>query len=768
MTERKKKILLYSFAAGLLALILIGIYAVIAARSVSYSGRFTAEVGAGIEIVRGENGFPGIRAGSWNDAYLAMGYVHAQDRLLLIEYYRALANGRLSELEGREALVMDRISRIMGFSKRADEIAPRLSALHMSYLESYAKGINLFKRKKIKELVRLYSIPYSKWTSKDVIALLLAREWAQGYLNNKELVFPLSVESGKFQLKDVIPEDMLFYYSEAEQKNIFVLKEIRKIISAFAGQGTAGFAAFVPGSWTADGKSKMFYNLDAATSLYPAYYPLRVSIGDKTVEGISAAGLPFIIVGKNNSISFAGFTLKMDSQDFYLEEARTSDGEDQYFSRGMWKNFERRTERIYLGRGRRADSVTVDVRASDRGPVISDAFQGMFKTDVIICRPVLPDESYIAALFELPLADSLAQAQRTAANVFSLPKLYLLTAGDKALLQYSGKVPVRGYPDRIFKREAGWPGVMDLSAYFTLKDNDSLVAGDAIFENAPAAVKNYIQFNDTSRLSRLRELIGTGRNTDNSYIESILLDSYSTTASKYIPAIMPVLQKIPITSGRLCRIYFDGWDFQMTKDSVPASIFQTMLVKMVSETLSDELKNDIDDIIDNHYYFADKFLDAFVADKSLLFDDASTRDRIEFRDMIFDRAFLEAMRFLNGRRGPIMEDWKWGDVHTGRLSIPLVKSSYMTRKMFMEESKGISGGFSTLHKGAFSASGGFKVNEVTALSGVFDEGGGRVAQFYGCSMNPSSEYFEQYREKRKFTTIAASKAEHTLILAPKK
>ena len=58
------------------------------------------DLSAPVEIVRDRWGVPHIYAATARDAFLAQGYVHAQDRLFQLEYSRLLARGALAEALG--------------------------------------------------------------------------------------------------------------------------------------------------------------------------------------------------------------------------------------------------------------------------------------------------------------------------------------------------------------------------------------------------------------------------------------------------------------------------------------------------------------------------------------------------------------------------------------------------------------------------------------------------------------------------------------------
>src|SRR3990167_6310001 len=75
--------------------------------------------GASIEIVRDANGVPHIYAKSSGDAYFALGFVHAQDRLWQMELNRRIPAGRMAEILGPSALATDRFLRTLGVRKNA-------------------------------------------------------------------------------------------------------------------------------------------------------------------------------------------------------------------------------------------------------------------------------------------------------------------------------------------------------------------------------------------------------------------------------------------------------------------------------------------------------------------------------------------------------------------------------------------------------------------------------------------------------------------------
>src|SRR5262245_38139501 len=81
-----------------------------------------AGLSAPVEVVRDREGVPHIFAKTAEDLYVALGFVHAQDRLWQMELQRRTGQGRLSEIFGERTFGTDVFLRTLdlyGHSQRA-------------------------------------------------------------------------------------------------------------------------------------------------------------------------------------------------------------------------------------------------------------------------------------------------------------------------------------------------------------------------------------------------------------------------------------------------------------------------------------------------------------------------------------------------------------------------------------------------------------------------------------------------------------------------
>ncbi|BDG74448.1 penicillin acylase family protein [Roseomonas fluvialis] len=97
-----------------------------------------------VEVFRDPEGIPHIRARSAQDAFLAQGFVHAQDRLFQMELNLRRALGRSAEWLGAPAAGMDMLCRRLGMEAACRRDVAALGAEARGMLEAYVAGVNAF------------------------------------------------------------------------------------------------------------------------------------------------------------------------------------------------------------------------------------------------------------------------------------------------------------------------------------------------------------------------------------------------------------------------------------------------------------------------------------------------------------------------------------------------------------------------------------------------------------------------------------------------
>ena len=97
-----------------------------------------------VEVFRDPEGIPHIRARGQQDAFLAQGFVHAQDRLFQMELNLRRALGRSAEWLGAPAAEMDMLCRRLGMEAACRRDFAALGTEARGMLEAYVAGVNAF------------------------------------------------------------------------------------------------------------------------------------------------------------------------------------------------------------------------------------------------------------------------------------------------------------------------------------------------------------------------------------------------------------------------------------------------------------------------------------------------------------------------------------------------------------------------------------------------------------------------------------------------
>ena len=97
-----------------------------------------------MQVLFDDRGVPHIFASTEDDAYRALGYVMARDRLFQMELQTRAAEGRLTEWVGPRALETDRRTRHLGLAWGAERkyAAYDRKSVGFRAVTAYAQGVN--------------------------------------------------------------------------------------------------------------------------------------------------------------------------------------------------------------------------------------------------------------------------------------------------------------------------------------------------------------------------------------------------------------------------------------------------------------------------------------------------------------------------------------------------------------------------------------------------------------------------------------------------
>ena len=742
----KKKLIIAGICIAALVLAVTAILLMNRYRGrISYAGTTRGAVLSDVVLERDINGTPLVQAKNYEDAYFAIGYLHAQDRYDQMEYFRAIAAAETGDIAGADGPALGRLSRAIGFMDRARAITKLVKEPYASYLKAYARGVNTARAD-----LRPANGAARNWAPEDGVAILLLREWSNALLNNRETIFQFSREDSTAGLKDIIPENLIYYYPEDEADCVEVIRKIRKLVKKRIGTFDRGYAFYLPAQKVKERYPVTAFSCEDPLSLYPGWYPLHINTQDRIIKGITHAGMPFIFSGTNLDIAFFGFTLDVDAQDFIAVPIVRSGETYQYLGAAGWRDFERPG-----GAGA--------VRVTEHGPLLNDVYETTeYGSFVVTVRSVIFGEDYIASLFGIPVSLSIEEAGALARNVRSFPRVYLFGADDAALRAWSGQVPARNRTDGVLRHgaDAVWTGMTDLSAFADRTDG-AIAAGSSFTADAPAAVRDNAIVED-ERSGRLNVLLERKKRFAGEDVEKALADTYSPFAGLFLPEFLSILGDNPVASSRLTRIYFQNWDGRMDAGSVAPSLFYMLLLHFMYRGIRRRPEK--------HGRRRDGALGP--AGAAVLRDRQGAQVgplRRHGHVLTGDTAtpsstgrFSRPCAGSTGATGPIMDEWTWGALHRGRFALPGGEGGNGDTV----PPAPLGGSCDTLLLGVPGA--GLVPETATSLSGFFGIDSSLIFMNYSYSTDPRSEFY--YGEKKHLGTSSFHEVygEYFLTVKPEK
>lgn len=538
---------------------------------------------APVAITLDAQGIPRIRAETERDAAVALGYLHARDRMFQMDAMRRGAAGRLAEIAGPAALRLDRFSRTLGLLRRAEADLEALDPGTQDMLAAYAEGVNalLAVRGRLAAPEFLVLGEPEPWRPEHsllwgkVMGLWLSGNWRRE-LERAALVGALPPA----KLEDLWPQDAS--PGRPDLANLPSARHLARLLRAIPVFGedaplpaSASNAWVVAASRSSSGAPILANDPHLGFGAPILWYLARIDLPDGQFRvGATAPGVPGIVIGRNQSIAWGFTTTHSDTQDVFVERLA---GPDAYLTPDGQQPFTVREERIAV-RGQQQPEL-LRVRETRHGPVISrldglPAAGGPAEDHVlaVAMANLQPNDTVAAALLGLNRATSVAEA-RIAASLFSSPPQNMLVADTSGrIAQYLlGRTPIRAggdgsVPARGWDGSMDWTGFVPFDAMAHVEDPESGLLANANSRPAPADHPVFLgrEWYGDWRLRRIRELLAARPLHDAAGFAAMQNDEVSLLARE----ILPVLRAVPPPPGLASRAHalLQGWNGEMRAD----------------------------------------------------------------------------------------------------------------------------------------------------------------------------------------------------------
>ena len=666
----------------------------------------TSQVKAKTEIIRDKWGVPHIKAKNANDAYFALGYTLAQDRLFQMELQRRVARGELAQILGPSLLNVDKMFRTLMLKRRAEDFLAdekKINPEALQSLDAFLDGLNHFiNTGSLPVEYTLLGFEPRPFNRLDSLAMMgyVAYSFADG-IKRDSLYTIFEPFLTPADLKMVFPQYALENRTtimepagdyKGDQAGVLPLIEVSgSVDKSFAGlnsslqtvlnQATNIVPAFTgSNSWVmAPSRSKNGHALLAndphiGIANPGVWYEAHVQYPGYENYGYHLPLMPFPMLGHNKFKAWAITMFENDDLDLYAEIFHPDDASRVKF-KGEWVKAKIIKETIKV---KDASDESLTIRVTPHGPVISDYIKGYEGKPVAVCWVYHKvDNPILDVVYGMGKASSMLEFKE-AVSKLAAPGLsisYIDNTGNIAWWG-GGRIPIRPSHMSGKKIHDGSSGKDEFKGYLPFEKNPYLEnpeSGLIITSNnlpthvpiEPIGVMTGY-FRPSDRAARIYELLSQKEKWSLEELKAVQTDTRLNEGHEIAKRIISILEskkKSFSKSEAKALAQLKSWDGFMETSTIGGTVFEFTIYHIMKETLEshigpDHLKTYLN-LVD---YWS--LLKHFLKNNTppVIGKDPSMPPKN--RDTIVLNGFKQAIEEMVSTLGTNEKKWQWGAVHT--------------------------------------------------------------------------------------------------------
>lgn len=788
-----KKIL--KIVVVLIAIAFIGVWLFTKTLHPTYNGELVLEnITEKVTVFYDEIGVPHINAQNQKDAYTALGYVHAQDRLWQMELIRRISAGRLSEVFGKELLKTDVFFSGLGIEEAADKTIKNIDKNSESYLltQAYLDGINQFIEEGATPVeFYLVGLKKEKYTIKDVYNVFgyMAFSFAIAHKTDPllteikeklgaEYLVELGLNNGEktTQIKNEKNAEILASFSKA-MNNLYE----NLPVSSFIGSN----AWVIGADKTKNGKVIFANDPHIAFSQPSVWYQAHLKTPNFEMYGFNLALTPFPLLGHNRNYAYGLTMFENDDVDFYFEKNNPNNALEYETSTGF-KAYELIDKRIKI----KGEKDTVyQIKVSNHGPIMNDIMQEIDDERPIAMQWIYTklENQLLEVGHDISHATNLTEFKEGAKKLHA-PGLNIMYGDSKNNIAWFASAKLYKYRDSLNTKLIldGASGKDEILEYFDFEENPQAInpSWNYVYSanNQTAAIKGGLYpgyYLPEDRAKRIVTLLEAKNDFTKEDVATMLYDVTSSSAATIIMHLEKSINTSSLTaSERKSLQILKSWEGFYGENEIAPTIYNRFLYEFLAGTFKDELGKSFPQFLTTH--LRKKVMEEqAVKTTSIWWDNIHTTAK-ETKEEVVTTAFQSAVKFLNNQLGENVDDWQWNRVISVEYNHPLGKVAALR---------------STFNVGPFKTNGGNEVinNQIFPLdsTGVYKIAAGpstrRIIDFSdvenslgilptGQSGNIFSPYYKDQAQKyidgefvkMKLNQKEIEQSKNVLVFMPKK
>ena len=665
-----------------------------------------------VTITRDKKGIPFIQGKSDRDVFFAMGYVQAQDRLWQMETQRRLAQGRLSEIFGRDSLDSDIWMRTLGLYPAAGEAWKHLSHDAQQAIEAYAGGVNtwLEGNNQLQPEFDIFQHKPEPWTPVDTLAVAKLFALMLGVNYNLELERQLAqalLPSTYFEslYSEVTNSHRTGKNDLAGLANLLAIREEIKEKYLVSEKHSGSNAWVISSKFTASGQPILANDPHLALQIPSFWYAARLQGNRIRASGMTLVGVPIIILGGNDSIAWGGTALPADTQDL-VAEVLSSESPHLYQYKDEWIEFSVREETIHIAGNfpkflqKKIKPIKLKIRTTRNGPIVSDILGPNQQALSLRWTALDKADTTFEALFRLNYATDW-NSFRNALSYHIAPTLNMLYADKNGNIGFSavGRIPIRRETNGMMPSERevfDWPSYIEWdhmpkqlnpSSGYIVNANNQMIDS-----NYPYFISN--EWAPPARADRIVQLLDSQiekqKKIDVNYVLGMQVDVVDLNAIAFIEVMKAVLSERNQEES-FAELF--QWNGDMHADSHAPALYVSLLKNLRTELYLDEytkyytpnnLESRVRSIVNK---IGVQEISRTITDTPFWCDIVTTK-RIESCKDILIAALGKAKHELERLAGTSPKGWRWKHILKKTYAHRPLSSINFVKGLFTRETSG--------------------------------------------------------------------------------
>jgi len=663
----------------------------------TYEGELSLEnLSENVTVHFDENGVPHINAETQKDAYTALGYVHAQDRLWQMELIRRIAPGRLSEIFGDKLVETDVFFAGLGLVEDANESIAKIDINSEAYklTIAYLDGVNQFVEEGATPIeYNLIGLEKTKFTVNDVYNVF-------GYMS---FSFAIAQKTDPLlqEIKEKLGDNYLAELEIPVYSNTALLKSEKNPIvkASFAKAMTAMYeqlpiSPFIgSNSWviaadkTKNGKVIFANDPHIGFSQPSVWYQSHIKTPDYEMYGYSLALTPFPLLGHNRDYAYGLTMFENDDVDFYIEK-NNPENLNEYETPTGFSTYKTVQKTIKI---KGAPDTTFTVKISRHGPIMNNLLKQIDDQRPIAMQWIYKktDNQILDVGYQISHAKSLHDFKE-GAKLLHAPGLNMMYGDAKDNIAWIASGKLYKYRDSINTKLYldGASGKDEILSYVDFEDNPQSInpASNYVYSsnNQPDTIAGVLYpgyYLPEDRGQRIEQLLEVKNDWTQEDVQQMIFDVTSPVVPQVIANLVASLSTENFTKNEQEALQnLKNWNGEYKKEDTAPTIYNRFLYEFLEGTFKDELGESFPMFMQTPLM---KKMIAVQAKKavSVWFDDVTTEPK-ETKSDIVQRSFINAISFLENQLGDTVSLWSWSKVISVEHGHALAAGGETLRKIF--------------------------------------------------------------------------------------